>query len=331
MLVEYKFTAFPQRAVVLSLTDGERQLSVKQPLEDVSANDWKWLGDNGFDSGQCPSPSIMRTMDKLRLAVEILKDSMSRLRQSESAVESGVGLLEYARRPSAGRTMAGKYATAVNRFAAFLAERGEEDIALFGVDVNVVRAFDDFLAREGVRPATVRFYNNIFRAVYNRAVKEGLVGRDNPFGHETVGVGVASASVRDDDLTAGDVAVIREADLSDEPRLAMARDVLMIARLTGLHLGEIAGIRRADIREDGLHTAAGIVALDSEARRLLSRYDTDGYLFYGDDCFGKRERTLKRIRKLQDTYQTALSARLGFGKSITIVKMRRFRMTDSTV
>ena len=87
-------------------------------------------------------------------------------------------LAEYARHLSRKLETAGRertaraYITSVNKLLAFTQKR---DISFPGITPSLVKAFEDHLKGCGKTPNTISFYMRNLRAIYNRAVEEGIV------------------------------------------------------------------------------------------------------------------------------------------------------------
>ncbi len=134
------------------------------------------------------------------------------------------------------------YKAALSSFTAFL---GGKDIPLTGVTPMVVQAYESWLKTRGVSLNTVSFYMRILRAVYNRAVRDGLTADRRPFAH--VYTGIAKTVKRG--IATDDISRITLLDLSSSPSKAFARDIFMFSFYTrGMSLVDIAKLRTDNIR-----------------------------------------------------------------------------------
>ncbi|MDE6793199.1 MAG: phage integrase SAM-like domain-containing protein, partial [Muribaculaceae bacterium] len=70
------------------------------------------------------------------------------------------------------------YTSTLNSFKKF---RDFEDIMLDSLSSDLMECYEAWLKRNGVSLNTVSFYTRILRAVYNRAVEEGLIENRAPF------------------------------------------------------------------------------------------------------------------------------------------------------
>ena len=76
---------------------------------------------------------------------------------------------------------AGTYQCALNSFERYLNNRG--DVPLDEMDSNQMIAYESWLKGNGICPNSCSYYMRNLRAIYNRAVNEGLVVQRNPFKH----------------------------------------------------------------------------------------------------------------------------------------------------
>lgn len=82
---------------------------------------------------------------------------------------------------------AATYRTAIRGFVRFLNER--MDIPLNELDSNLMVQYESWMKERGICPNTSSFYLRNLRAIYNRAVDQGLVVvQQNPFKHVYTGI-----------------------------------------------------------------------------------------------------------------------------------------------
>ncbi len=77
------------------------------------------------------------------------------------------------------------YTATLNSFKKF---RQGEDIMLGSINSEIMEAYEAWNKQRGVAPNTISFYTRILRAVYNRAVEEGIIENRYPFRHVYTGV-----------------------------------------------------------------------------------------------------------------------------------------------
>ena len=127
----------------------------------------------------------------------------------------------------------------------FMAFREGKAISWDCVTSALVKSYELWLKAKGVSLNTVSFYMRILRAVYNRAVNEGLATDLHPFGH--VYTGVAKTPKRG--ITTADITKILRLDLSASASRAFARDVFMFSFYTrGMSLIDIAKLKTDNIK-----------------------------------------------------------------------------------
>ncbi len=144
---------------------------------------------------------------------------------------------------SEGRIRTSETYTAAMR--SFMAFRGGKDISWDCITPTIVGLYEAWLKSNGVSLNTVSFYMRILRAVYNRAITEGLTADTHPFGH--VYTGVAKTAKRG--ISTDDIAKILHLDLSASPSRAFARDIFMFSFYTrGMSLIDIAKLKTDNIK-----------------------------------------------------------------------------------
>lgn len=77
------------------------------------------------------------------------------------------------------------YTSALNSFSTFC---NKEDVLLEEIDANMIFMYESYLKNNGLMLNTTSFYMRILRAVYNRAIEEGLVTQSNPFKQVYTGI-----------------------------------------------------------------------------------------------------------------------------------------------
>lgn len=136
---------------------------------------------------------------------------------------------------------AGTYRSTLVAFGRFA---GNRHYQLCELDEPAVMEFRDFLVREGLSVNTVTFYLSKLRAVYNRAVREGVAPRGmDPFG------GVAFRTEKTRKLAVDDT-VLRRVAGADLPRgaLAVARDLFLFSfYCRGMSFVDMAYLRQENI------------------------------------------------------------------------------------
>ncbi|MBQ9137230.1 MAG: site-specific integrase [Alistipes sp.] len=142
-----------------------------------------------------------------------------------------------------GRVRAAEtYMAAVKSFMNY---RGGEDIPLCKIDSQMVVAYQYHLRNRGLSANTISFYIRNLRAIYNRAVEDGLVANNAPFRRAYTGTSKTAKRA----LRAEDIRRIAQLDLQDNRRLQFAADIFLFSLYTrGMAFVDIAHLRWSDIR-----------------------------------------------------------------------------------
>ena len=139
------------------------------------------------------------------------------------------------------RRTAETYTTALNSFLRF---RGERDLLFEEVDSNLMVEYETFLKGINVCPNSSSFYMRNLRAIYNRAVENGLTEQRHPF--KSVYTGVEKTMKRA--LSLNDIRRIKGLDLSLKPNLDYACDMFLFCFYTrGMSFIDMAYLRKKDL------------------------------------------------------------------------------------
>lgn len=134
------------------------------------------------------------------------------------------------------------YRSAINSFKKF---RKDEDLMLDLVTSETMEAYEAWLKNRGVAPNTISFYTRILRAVYNRAVEEGIIDNRKPFRHVYTGIDKTVKRA----LPLATLKLIKKLDLSLTPVLDLARDMfLMSFYLPGMSFIDMAFLKKTDLK-----------------------------------------------------------------------------------
>ena len=135
---------------------------------------------------------------------------------------------------------AATYKSARNSFMAF---RNGQDIHLSQIDKNVIENYEKYLLTKGITKNSTSFYMRILRAVYNRAVADGIIEDNHPF--RTVYTGIGKTDKRAIGIDA--IRAIQNYQTRNQS-LAFARDMFMFSFYTlGMSFVDMAYLERADI------------------------------------------------------------------------------------
>ena len=204
----------------------------------------------------------------------------------------------------------GKTGTANNYHAAltsFMRFRKGADLPFGAVSHAMMEDYQASLCASGLVPNSISFYMRILRAVYNRAITDGLAVDGRPF--RTVFTGIEKTSKRA--LSALDLKRIKALDLSLQPYLAFARDLfLFLFMCRGMSFVDAAYLRKTDVqggvltyrrRKTGQQIQVKVIPKIAE---LLRRYPADGLPYLlpiitdpGRDERRQYESALRRVNK----------------------------------
>ena len=134
------------------------------------------------------------------------------------------------------------YKSTLNSFRKF---RQDDDIMLDCLTSDIMESYEAWHHKRGVAPNTISFYTRILRAVYNRAVDDGIIEDRNPFRHVYTGVGKTVKRA----LPLLSIKRIKALDLSVTPSLDYARDMFMMSfYLRGMSFIDMAFLKKTDLR-----------------------------------------------------------------------------------
>lgn len=197
---------------------------------------------------------------------------------------------------------ANNYRAALGGFRRF---RNNEDVMLETIDHILIEEYQSYMKQQGLALNSISFYMRILRAVYNRAVGEGLVQDRKPF--RTVFTGMEKTVKRA--ISVKDIRRIKELELSVRPSLEFARDVFMfLFYCRGMSFIDAAFLKKTDIRDGILsyrrHKTSQLlrVKVVSQISELIGKYSEEKspYLlpiitFSGNNERKQYEAALRRV------------------------------------
>ena len=138
------------------------------------------------------------------------------------------------------------YLTTLNSFKRF---RMNVDVALEEINSELLLSYEYYLKVEGVSPNTISFYMHRLRAVYNRAVEQGLIEQRFPF--RKVKTSIERTTKRA--IPIKYIRKLKSLDLRNYPSLAFARDMFLFSFYTrGMSFIDIAYLHKKDLRNNVL-------------------------------------------------------------------------------
>lgn len=134
------------------------------------------------------------------------------------------------------------YTAALRSFSGFM---NDKEVLFDQLNADLIAEYEAYLKGRGNSPNTVSFYMRILKAVYNRAVEDGLTEQRHPF--KSVYTGVEKTLKRA--ISLNDLKHIKGLDLSLKPNLDFARDMFLFCFYTrGMSFIGMAYLRKKDLQ-----------------------------------------------------------------------------------
>ncbi len=133
------------------------------------------------------------------------------------------------------------YKYALNSFSAFL---GHEDLSFGLMNEGLILQYNDWLECRNVLKNSISFYMRIWRAVYNRAAREGIVEQSHPFQNVYTGIDRTRKRAVDEEI----ILKLLELDLTLHPSLALSRDLFVFSYCArGMAFVDMAFLKKRNI------------------------------------------------------------------------------------
>lgn len=121
-----------------------------------------------------------------------------------------------------------------------------EDLYLDELDADMLQRYEFCLKEDGLCPNTVSFYLKRLRAVYKKAVDDGLVLDSHPFRK----VSTASEKTVKRAIRLSTIRKLKNLDLEDSPTHQMARDMFLLSfYMRGMSFVDMAHLQKADLKD----------------------------------------------------------------------------------
>ena len=134
------------------------------------------------------------------------------------------------------------YTAALRRFSGFM---NDKEVLFDQLNADLFAEYEAYLKGRGNTPNTISFYMRILKAVYNRAVEDGLTEQRHPF--KSVYTGVEKTMKRA--ISLNDLKRIKGLDLSLKPNLDYARDMFLFCFYTrGMSFIDMAYLKKKDLQ-----------------------------------------------------------------------------------
>lgn len=123
--------------------------------------------------------------------------------------------------------------------------RKDRDVLLEEITSDLIQEYEAYLKAIGLTMNTISFYMRVLRAVYNRAVEEGMAKQCRPFRHVYTGVDKTIKRA----LSLKEIRKIKEMDLTCNPNQDFARDMFLFSFYTrGMSFIDMAYLKKSDLR-----------------------------------------------------------------------------------
>ena len=144
--------------------------------------------------------------------------------------------------------LAETYTTSTNSFLRFLGQG--RDLPFAEMDAFLMKDYESYLKQKGLVSNTISFYMRNLRAIYHRAVEQGLTENRQPFKHVFTGMEKTAKRA----ITASVIRKIKDLPLSRDSPLRQARDLFLFSFYTrGMAFVDMAHLRKQN-RQDNLLT-----------------------------------------------------------------------------
>ncbi len=206
-----------------------------------------------------------------------------------------------------------------------------KDIQFSEIDRQFVNRYASWLATIGISESTQSFYLRTLRSILNQAASRGITENATDwFRDVNTSIDCSRKATIDKALDREKILLIEQVDLGGDRNLELARDMFMFGfYCCGMELVDIAHLTAANIKKEfliyrrRLKGQQQIIRLTEHARRILSNYKGDKYLFpLLDDSKGVLFQTLsnsvahsmKSIGRLIGLPQLSFSMNIGSWK-----------------
>lgn len=170
---------------------------------------------------------------------------------------------------------ADNYKSTLNNFRHF---RNNDDICLDRINARLIEDYQAWLTGRGLVLNTSSFYIRILRAVYNRAVDEGIIENHYPFRHVYTGVDKTVKRA----LPLETIRKMNQLDLGSRPKLDFARDMFVLSfYFRGMSFIDMAFLRKSDLRNGAItyrrrktHQQM-IIGWTKEMQDILNKYEVN--------------------------------------------------------
>lgn len=156
-------------------------------------------------------------------------------------------------------------------------DRFKQGVMLEEIDSNMMISFEAWMLNRGLTKNTTSFYMRILRAIHNRAIECGLIEYSRPFRHVYTGIDKTVKRA----ISINSIRELKSLDLTDNPSLALARDIFLFSFYTrGMSFVDIAYLRKRDLTGNLLKYRRRktdqllVIGWERCMQEIINRYDT---------------------------------------------------------
>lgn len=271
-----------------------RKRVVRQFNPDIRISNDLWISDNTFPctKNEEVNERIKQLIKQIKKCIEVLENSNPNYTADDviRAIEDERNnLINYINIISERLSMSGKQKTSDNyknlakRIYEFV---GNDFTSIHDIDCDFVESFEAWLLSRGIKRNTSSFYIRNLRAVWNKAIDNGILPPTltDPFKHVYKGVDVTAKRA----ISVEDIKKIKSINLKAYPKLDFARDLFMFSFYTrGMSFIDIVALKKSNIQNGMISyqrrkTGKLIhIKLEKDIKRIIDKYmraDSD-YIF----------------------------------------------------
>ena len=207
--------------------------------------------------------------------------SLDQLKKKVKGSQSPFTFFQYAEKYkedilSRGKINVGKSEQSrINGFREFL----KRDVEFFEVDVAMLKNLKTHLQSKGNSDKTINNYFIMIRTIFNRAIADGLVGREYyPFGGRDK-IQLKSVEGKKIGLEASELNLIRKHKFPKDSPLWNTRSVFLLAfNFAGIRISDLLLLRWSDVQNNRLQYKMGknnahvSIPLSAEAQKIMAHY-----------------------------------------------------------
>lgn len=271
-----------------------RKRVVRQFNPDIRLSNDLWIGSNTFPctKDQEVNEKIKQLLKQINKCIEYLdklgenysaEDVIRQIEDERNNLTNYIDMISERLLSSGKKKTSDNYRNLSNRIREF---SGNDYTSIHDVDCDFVESFEAWLLSRGVKRNTSSFYIRNLRAVWNKAIDNGLLPPTliDPFKHVYKGIDTTVKRA----ISVEDIKKIKSINLKAYPKLDFARDLFMFSFYTrGMSFIDIVGLRKDNIhngmivyqrRKTGKHI---IIKIENDIKRILKKYmrDDSDYIF----------------------------------------------------